>query len=159
LLTALTLPDLPVSSVGAAQHPPIKEWLVPDRCLREISNYSLNKLTKVGEYLQLLIEMDVILPNESLRRISILVDTGAQANLVRTGLVPFHLTEHALNPVRLMAANSTILSGGNRTVMLTLGFNQVKQGHWMPKPLFFDTEFYTADIEMDAILVISLDEG
>ena len=46
--------------------------------------------------------------------ISALVDTGAQANLIREGIVPTHLTTLTQRPLELVAANGQIISGGDR---------------------------------------------
>ena len=50
-------------------------------------------------------QVDAFLPTGEDEIIFVLVDTGAQANLIRSDLVPYHLSFNARNPVRLVAAN------------------------------------------------------
>ena len=82
----------------------------------------------MGKHLQLLMQVDAFLPNGDGKKLFVLVDTGAQANLIRSDLVPYHLTFNARTPVRLVAANQQLMIGGDRTVCLQLGFNQVRRG-------------------------------
>ena len=88
LLTAISPDPQPTTQEPevSQQHSQVLEWEVPERCLRKVSNYALNKMTRVGKHAQLMIEMDIILPNDEPLRISALVDAGAQVNLVKSGL-------------------------------------------------------------------------
>ena len=52
----------------------------------------------------------------------VLVDTGAQVDLVNERLVPQDCAKEAKNPVRLIAANGERLSGGKKSVELELCF-------------------------------------
>jgi hypothetical protein len=67
---------------------------------------------KVGKERQLLLKTDVELRNGDLQKMDILVDTGAEANLIRKGLVSDHLTYAAKKPLRFATANGQNLSGG-----------------------------------------------
>ena len=63
---------------------------------------------KVGrgeEKLQLMLSLPIRLKNGVEKVISALVDTGAQAYLIREGIVPTHLTTLTQRPLELVAAN------------------------------------------------------
>ena len=104
-----------------------------------------------GSNIQLLLDMDVELPNSKLIPLKILGDTGAQANLVRRGAISPFLWQRARNPVRLVTSNSSTLAGGDHTINLGLFFIAVEDGYTLPEPLYMEAEFYSADIEVDAI--------
>ena len=62
----------------------------------------------------MLLDMDVELPDGSFLPLKILVDTGAQVNLVKRGLVSRQDWEIAQNPVRLITANNSVLTEGGK---------------------------------------------
>ena len=66
---------------------------------------------KGGRHVQLLLDIDAHLPNGNLIALKILVDTGAQVNLIKEKLVPRQFFRSAENPVKLITANNTILEG------------------------------------------------
>ena len=49
-----------------------------------------------------------------------LVDTGAEVNVLRAGLVPDHLLSRLEKPYRLTAANQQVLSGGDKSANVIL---------------------------------------
>ena len=100
----------------------------------------------------MVLDMDVELPNGDFLPLKILVDTGAQVNLVRRDLVPRQDWRPAPNPVRLITANNSILRGGDKVVELGLNFNVVEDGFVQPQPMSFKGDFYGAEIDFDAIL-------
>ena len=105
-----------------------------------------------GRHIQTVLDMDVELPNGDFLPLKILVDTGAQVNLVRRDLVPRQDWRPAPNPVRLITANSSILRGGDKVVELGLNFNVCEDGFVQPQPISFKGDFYGAEVEFDAIL-------
>ena len=105
-----------------------------------------------GRHIQLLLDMDVELPDGSLLPLKFLVDTGAQVNLVKRGLVSGQDWKIAQNPVRLITANNSVLRGGDKVVELGLNFNVVEDGFVQPQPISLKGDFYGAEIELDAIL-------
>ena len=115
-------------------------------------SFSDENLKKEWRHIQLILDMDVELPNGNLIPLKILVDTGAQVNLIRRDLVSRQHWRGAENPVKLVTANNTILDGGDEVVQLGLYFNVVEDGFVQPRPIFFEGEFYGAEIEVDAIL-------
>ena len=82
----------------------------------------------------------------------VLIDTGAQANLIRRGVVDDHLMYPARNPLFLRTANGQVLEGGRRVTKMALKFRQVVDGYTLPNSLVLNAEFHEADIRVDAIL-------
>lgn len=81
----------------------------------------------------------------------ILVDTGAQANLVRMGLIPARLFKRSDNPLYLTAANGMPLRG-DRSVILQWPMKMVSDGRTIRDIPIYEAEFFEAEIEADAIL-------
>ena len=114
--------------------------------------YKVNHIKVGQEYLQLLMRIHCRLPNGRTRKLRVLVDTGAQVNLIREGLVPYVCTQLAIKPVRLMAANQLPLPGGGRCTTVDLSFVQVIDRNILPEKFVCPAEFYEAQIDVDAIL-------
>ena len=89
-----------------------KETKLPDRVLRNVDKYTVGKVARNGEDLQLLMKLEVGKMNGGVQVIKMLIDTGAQVNLVRKGLVEDHLMYAARNPLTLATANGQRLEGG-----------------------------------------------
>ena len=68
--------------------------------------------------LQLVLELKTELEGGERRNLKVLVDTGAEANLIRTGLVPKRFTRPAHKVLELVAVNGQVLQGGKRQQML-----------------------------------------
>jgi len=85
-----------------------------------------------------------------------LVDIGAQVNLIRRGVVPGGYLKRSKNQVRLVAANSEVIAGGDRSVALQVGLKgeSVWSGEWTT--LHFPGEFYEAEIDLDMMQWTSL---
>ena len=96
---------------------------------------------------QFLIETQVSAMGEE-KTPRVLVDTGAQPNLVRVGLFPGHLFHDSPRPLCLSAANKQRVEGGKRVVPLTLKFIDSYDG----RILSLKGLFYEADIPVDMIL-------
>ena len=82
----------------------------------------------------------------------VLVDTGAEANLVRKGLVTPELLKPAKTPLTLVTADGSRMEGGSREVTLQLCFasttpNEAGKPEWCTR-----ATFHEADIRVDAIL-------
>ena len=84
--------------------------------------------------------------------LQILMGTKAQANLFKMGIMPHQLWEMERNPVRLVAANNTFLAGGDQTMNFCLCFEVEEYGKTLLEPLNISAEFYSAKIEVGAIL-------
>lgn len=95
-------------------------WLKPH-------GHYVSSLRWRGNELQLILRLSVWLPDQTERRLSVLVDTGAEANLIRSGLVPEHLHEVSTDPLSLRMATGQELQGGRRVVETNLGFKPANQ--------------------------------
>ena len=91
--------------------------------------------------MQLLLEIDASLPNGSLVALKVLVDTGAQVNLIKERLVPCHFFQRGVNPVKFITANNSILEVGSQVVKLGLNFNVVEDGFLQPDLVSFLENF------------------
>ena len=120
--------------------------------LKNRKSYFVGAIAFEEEELQLVMAILANLHNGEERILRVLVDTGAQANLVRTGLMPDCIMREAKEKLNLRTANGQKLAGGEREVDLSLGFRQVIQGDTMPELLWENATFVEADIRVDAIL-------
>ena len=77
----------------------------------------------------------------------ILIDTGAQPNLVREGLFPKHFFHSSPKPLNLQAANQKRIDGGTHVIPLTFHF---QNPHFGTK-IVFKGLFYEANIPIDII--------
>ena len=100
----------------------------------------------------MLLRTNALLLNDEILKINVLVDTGAEACLVRQGLVPQHLMYPASNPLRFETANGDFLSGGSMCTKMKLLLNSDSGELSGPEPMDFNVEFYEANIKVDAIL-------
>ena len=57
-------------------------------------------------------EVMAVLPNGDRKPLKVLVDTGAEANLINIGVIPGHLTFPARKAIRLVSANGQPIRGG-----------------------------------------------
>jgi hypothetical protein len=128
------------------------EVLVAQSLLQPTSFYVMKCCKKGSNNMQLLLKLPVILSNNDKKHLEILVDTGAEANLVRIGLLPEHLFFSAPRILKLLTANGQRLAGGARIVETTLGFTPEKKGVRQKEKWYCNAEFYEADIQVDAIL-------
>ena len=74
--------------------------------------------------MQLVLKIPARLPNGVTKELKILVDTGAEANLVRKNLLPRELFYPSHNHLRLLTANGQDMQGGQREINLDLRFLQ-----------------------------------
>ncbi len=125
---------------------------IPERFLKPSHCFSVGNWSENGGHMQLIMDIDVETPERGILPLRVLVDTGAQVNLIRRELVPPESWRIAEDPVRLITANNTVLKGGDVVVDLGLFFEVVENGYAHPQPIFLKAEFYAAEIEVDAIL-------
>ena len=126
-------------------NPAPTEINLPARTLRAVHRYRVGKVERVEENLQLLMKLEAEMVNGEVQIIKVLIDTGAQANLIRKGLVDDHLMYAARKPLTLATANGQRLEGGARITRLGLKFRQVEDGYTLPGSLAFNADFYEAD--------------
>ena len=94
------------------QIPRKKTVFLASRLLRPINSYVIGSCNRVSQNLQLMMKIPVTLPNGDTQTLRILVDTGAEANLVRINLLPSHLF-YGPNLLNFVAANGQSFGGGN----------------------------------------------
>ena len=83
-----------------------------ERFLHEIPSYKTNKVHKVGEDLQLLMNIQVRTNDGTRKSVSVLVDTGAEANLVRGGLFNDSLMRNAREALSFFYSERTTFGRG-----------------------------------------------
>ena len=115
-------------------------------------SFHISSLRFRGGELQLVMLVSVCLADDTERKLKILIDTGAQANLIRMGIAPEHSLFLSDDPLSLRMANGQRLEGGRRVVDTTIGFRQVVRGELLPSFFWRPCQFYEADITVDAIL-------
>ena len=76
------------------------------------SQRHVNRIWRAGDNLQLMLRVLVEFDDGSEKELKILVGTGAEANVIRKGLVDSHLIFPARNPVNFITANGQRLDGG-----------------------------------------------
>ena len=127
------------------------EVLVAPNLLQQPSFYVMECAKKKGSA-QLLMRIPAWLSNGEKIILNTLVDTGAEVNLVRLGLLPDHLFFSASKKLKLLMANGNRLSGGERIINTEVAFTQMVNGVRQPTKWWCNAEFYEADIKVDAIL-------
>ena len=85
------------------------------------------------------------------KMVKVLVDTGAQVNLVRAGLFQ-SFGEPARRPVCLQAVGGDIVAGGDKTLRLQLHLNANDCGSLKTYPVVLTDDFYVANINCDMII-------
>ena len=80
-----------------------------------------------------------------------LIDTGAQANILKASLVENKVAQCAREPITMIAANQGNIAGGDREVVTTLGFRQKSGDQVLPDLWQIDCTMYLADIGIDII--------
>ena len=72
-----------------------------------------------------MVKLDLILlEGSTLPGVEILIDTWAEVNLIREGLVPKHLLSPAEKTFRFLKADGTRMRGGDKVVQLKMSFQK-----------------------------------
>ena len=116
-----------VGGEPVASGTPESEIYLQSRLLRPNKSYVLNTCVTRNTKMQLIMEIPAVLPNGERKNLKMLIDTGAQANLVRVGLISSHLFVGASKILRFITANGQRMEGGERTVDLQLEFFREKR--------------------------------
>ena len=135
-------PTICPSTSSCTSYPP-QPAIVPQVFFEALGETCINM---VGEK-QFIVETLVCCRKEQIYP-KILVDTGAQPNLVKKGLFPPHLFKRAQIPLSLSAANSGRVDGGQLVILLTTFFKNTYTGETKS----FHGFFSEADIPIDIIL-------
>ena len=115
----------------------------------------MGKVEHRGGALQLMVEVEISVCGQT-KKIKALIDTGAQANLLREDLFPSEIWKSSKNPLALTTVNGEILSGGRREVQTKINFH-VEPEEKSEKNASNTTwstiaNFYDGAISCDAIL-------
>ena len=126
--------------------------ILPERVLHARNRGHAGQIRSFREALQLILKVDATFENGETKQIWVLIDTGAEANLIRRGVVPDHITYPAKKVLNLIAANGQPIQGGKRTARFNFGLTQFVDGVKLEDKLPLLAELWEADIELDAIL-------
>ena len=99
-----------------------------------------------------MVKTQAILPNEEVQNLNVLIDTGAEACLVRQGLSPSNLMQPAQKPLTFETADGQALQGGYRCINVKLLFDCFTNELPEAEKMHFEAEFFEANIKVDAIL-------
>ena len=112
----------------------------------------LYMIAEKGEERQLLMRVMATHHEGAQYILNILIDTGAQANLIRMG-VTTNVLVHSAKPLILFTANGARMAGGVKEVTLDLlfGARAYTSGAKLPD-VVVPARFHEADIQVDAIL-------
>ena len=90
--------------------------------------------------------------NDKKFRVKALVDTGAEVNVIKRGLLPESFTHQNAKPITLTAADSSNLKGGQKGVSgdAILGGNDMDTAEWTE--LHCPIHLYEANITVPCIL-------
>ena len=95
------------------------------------------------------LRLDVTLEDGSTRKMKVLIDTGAQVNLVKTGLVPMR---EARRPVSFETADGSPMNGGEELTRLQLRLYNRDGLADADRMMDLTDDFFNADIQYDLIL-------
>ena len=114
--------------------------------------FTIGKVEKRGRKRQLLMEVIATAGREKLP-MKVLIDTGAQANLVRRDLFPPECLRPARKPLALSTVSGEALPGGQQEVKLKLLFSaETDTGKQVPECWTVEAVLHDAEIGCDAIL-------
>ena len=150
----LSLTSVPVSPKTHAEKCCYHSMQIPERLLQPGSSFKVNTVISCAPHVfQLLLQIPCVTPSQTKIMLDVLIDTGAQANLVRRGLFSNNEFFPAKNPISMVTAGGSPLEGGREQVRLVLVFNASPPGRpdfsrrWKETAIFYD-----ANITVDAIL-------
>lgn len=86
------------------------------------------------------------------RRLKVLIDTGAEYCIVRSGIFPDGYLEMAENPIRFLVANNSVMAGGRRVVNGALEIEGVESDTHLPQVLQLPIQAYEAAIAAEMIV-------
>ena len=126
---------------------------IPHRLLGEPQEYQVGTIKKTHDgKRQLMLDVRARCSDGRKLVLRVLIDTGAEANLIRKGLLAPELMKTSLKPLTLVTADGSPMEGGTCEVTLQLCFassqpNAAGKPEWCTRGTFHE-----ADIKVDAIL-------
>ena len=88
--------------------------IIPKRMLRPRKVYWVGRVSSTKEETQLVMNIPMKTAGGTVKLINVLIDTGAQANLIKKGTFEENELQTALFPLTLIAANGDRISGGEK---------------------------------------------
>ena len=113
------------------------------------------QLRVVGKKKALKVAVTVQLADATVYHLQALVDTGSEFNLCRKGLFSAEHWTPSTQPVTFLAANQSVVPGGEEEVQTQLHFSGALASGSLTKRVQLPASFYGADIGVDLILSYS----
>ena len=124
---------------------------LPQRILNGVGKRQVGQVTQTNDGAsQVLIEIRVCTTQEDDKILKVLIDTGAQLNIVKRGIFSDANFQLAKNPLQLALANGQPFWGGDRELHAHLIFG--KNANGTIKPMRLKASLYEAEIKADMIL-------
>ena len=117
----------PPTSAQAREPSPCRHIQMPERLCRPVDSHLLGHVVKKGNAKQLLIKIRATQPDGRQVDLHALIDTGAQANLIKKGLLHPSVFRPSQKPLALITADGTKMDGGLQEVTLNLKFSARKK--------------------------------
>ena len=111
-----------------------------------------NKNPRLPKDTKLKVRVQVEWVDGSSKELSVLVDTGAEVNLINPKLMNPDLLVPSTHPVRLGVANSLLLKGGGKEVTMTLTFQGKEMDTGKNMKLCLPVTAYDGEMVCDLIL-------
>ena len=105
---------------------------IPKRMLSDVGIFVTGRVRNCDNEMQLIMTIQIEVPNGQVEFLNVLVDTGAEANLVKIGKMPRHLVYVPPKPFNFVTASGQRLRGGDTCIDLTLDFMQMVNGKYLP---------------------------
>ena len=104
------------------------EMEIAPRLLQSEQQFQVHQVTHHKNSTQMVLEVAALHESGDDYLIKILIDTGAEENLVRKGFFPDEYFYSPARPLSFVTANGQPLSGGKKVIDLTLAFREVVGG-------------------------------
>ena len=109
-----------------------KRMQIPRHMLSDVGIFVTGRVRNCDNAMQLIMKIQTELPNGQVEFLNVLVDTGAEANLVKIGKMPRHLVYPPPKPLNFVTASGQRLRGGDTRIDLTLEFMQRVNEKYLP---------------------------
>jgi len=120
--------------------------------LRRLDVCQVGEVQTVNGKKQVLLDVRAKLPDGTQKILRILVDTGAEANLIKKGLLDSKVMRTSQHPLALITADGSRMRGGSQEVTLRLCFHTDHPDRYGRRSWCTGATFHDADIHLDAIL-------
>ena len=133
---------------------PCRHIHLPKRLCCPVNGQLLGQVVKKGNAKQLLIKIRATQPDGRQFDLHALIDTGAQANLIRKDMLPLSAYQQSHRPLALITADGTRMEGGSWEVTLDLKFSarkksEMKTSEWSTTATFHDAAIQVVGLPLD----------